>query len=255
MDKLENAEAIMQRMFDLKRPNKFIPLEIKKLYVQHLLEVNWEKICGANLSRHCCIHKLEKDTLVICTESSVWSNHLLMMKDLFMQKINAYLLGSMIIKDLKFYSGGVIKRYEARANAMETPDVKEKVTVCAKCGAPVVAGGELCSVCERDEREALKAKIAELLRLEPWLNYENCLNYYKCDRILFMAVRDQVQNYYFEKVRLGRASANESMMAVMFLTGKKPEQIGDAAYENSLQYLRRDQSVPAFRIGLHGKKQ
>ena len=256
MEKLEPAKEIMQRMLNPKSPSKFITSEGKRLYIQHLLELNWEKICGENLSGRCCIHKLENNTLVIRTESSVWANHLMMMKDLFLQKINAYLLGSMIIKDLKFYSGGVIKRYEAKSRQLvEEKKAEPKISICPKCGAQVVTGGTLCSICEREQREELKYRIAELIHVQPWLNYENCLNYSKCDRILFTAVREQVQNSFFEKVRLGRASENDCLMAVMFLTGKRPDEIDDKAYANTLEYLRRDQSVPAFRVGLHGKKQ
>lgn len=257
MEKLEVAEDVVKRLFDPKRQNKYISQEAKKLYIQHILEANWEKICGPNLCSRCCIHKLEKNTLIIRTESSVWANHLLMMKDLFLQKINAYLLGSLVIKDLKFYSGGVIKRYEAKAQQIADikQDEQKEVAICSRCGAQILTGGRLCNVCDREEREELKGKIAELLRLEPWLNYENCLKYYKCDKILFTAVRDQVQNSFFEKVRLGRASENDCLMAVMFLTGKRPDEIDDKAYANTLEYLRRDQSVPAFRVGLHGKKQ
>lgn len=255
MDNLEQTEKIVRRLFDPKyeRTNKYIAREVKNAYVQHVLESNWRNICGEHLEKHCCIHKIEKNTLIIRTASSVWANHLLLMKNLFLQKINAFLLGSVIIKDLKFYSGGQIKRYQTiQQKETEQPEI---FSSCRMCGVPVRGKEDLCSVCAREQREKLGSRIAELLVIQPWLSYEECLDYCKCDRILFTAVRDRVQNKYFEKVRLGSAGKSDCLLAVMFLTGRKPEEIDKKLYANTLEYLRRDQSVPASGLRLHGKKQ
>lgn len=112
----------------------------------------------------------------------------------------------------------------------------------------------MCSVCDREEREHLRQYLAELLRIQPWLTYEDCKAYYKCDRILFTAVKDNLKNYYFERVRLGYADKKDNLLAVLFLTGKQPEALTPALYDNALAYLRRDQSVLAFGSRLHGKK-
>lgn len=254
-ENLEQAQKVVRRLFDPKyeRTDKYVAREIKNAYVQHVLESNWRSICGEHLEKHCCVHKIEKNTLIIRTASSVWANHLLMMKNLFLQKINAFLLGSVIIKDLKFYSGGQIKHYEAVKKATE--DEPEKIGSCRICGVPVYGGSSLCSVCERQQREQQGDMIAELLRIQPWLTYEECKDYCKCDKILFTAVRDRVRNGYFEKVRLGSAGKSDCLLAVMFLTGKKPEEIDEKTYANTLEYLRRDQSVPAPGFRLYGKKQ
>ena len=55
-------------------------------------------------------------------------------------------------------------------------------------------------------------------------------------------------------MRLNTADEFDCQMAVMFLTGKAPEEINDKIYENSLAYLRRNQSVFTSGIRLHGKK-
>lgn len=258
MENFEQADKIVKRLLDPKyeRTNKYIAKSVKNAYVVHVLEQNWRSICGENLARHCCIHKIEKNTLVICTDSSVWANHLMMMKQLFMQKINAFLLGSVIIKDLKFYSGGSIKRYEkAEIKQQTSVDEQDTYHTCVKCGIVIRSEDNICSVCKRREKEILSSRIAELLKIQPWLTYDDCLNYYKCDKILFTAVKDSVKNIYFEKVRLGYAAKSDCLLAVMFLTGKQPEEIDDKTYNNTLEYLRRDQSVPAPRFRLYGKKQ
>ena len=53
---------------------------------------------------------------------------------------------------------------------------------------------------------------------------------------------------------MGYADKKESLIAVLFLLEKKPEDITQAMYENALAYLRRDQSVLAFGSRLYGKK-
>ena len=70
-----------------------------------------------------------------------------------------------------------------------------------------------------------------------------------------IAVKENLQSYYFERVRCGFADKKESLLAVMFLLEKQPEDITIALYENALTYLRRDQGVSAFGSRLHGKKQ
>ncbi len=255
MEVLESSEKIIGRLLDpgCERTDKFVARAVKNAYLEHLLQANWRGICGENLANHCCIHKLEKDVLTVRTESSVWANHLLMMKNLFLQKINMFLLNRLIIKDLRFYSGGVIDRYESRIRTENEPQTE--ISTCRKCGVTVRDSSSLCSVCRREEKAELGKKIAELVKIQPWLTYEECLKYCKCDRILFTAVKDNVKNIYFEKVRLGHASKSDCLMAVMFLTGKRPEEIEEKTYANTLEFLRRDQSVSTPGIRLYGKKQ
>ena len=112
----------------------------------------------------------------------------------------------------------------------------------------------MCSVCERQEREQLRPNLAELLRIQPWLTYEDCKAYYKCDKIIFTAVKDSLKNYYFERVRLGFADKKECLLAALFLMEKQPQDMTPSMCENALAYLRRDQSVLAFGSRLYGKK-
>ena len=105
----------------------------------------------------------------------------------------------------------------------------------------------MCSICEREERDRLRGNITELLRIQPWLSYEECQAFYKCDRILFNAVRDGLKGYYFEKVRQGFATKKDELMAVLFLSEKQPEEITTKIYENTLAYLRKDAPMQRFR--------
>lgn len=249
-DKLEAADEVVKRLFDPRYSYKkaYIPLELKYAYLQHYLEDKWTEIVGANLARSCSIEKIVGNELYIRTASSLLANELYMMQALFLQKINAFLLGRLIIKKVYFHTGGFIRRQQAKKQAEEQVQLpKPEYTRCPRCGARMEKGPAMCSICEREERDRLRGNITELLRIQPWLSYEECQAFYKCDRILFNAVRDGLKSYYFEKVRQGFATKKDELMAVLFLSEKQPEEITTKIYENTLAYLRKDAPMQRFR--------
>ena len=229
---------------------------VKQKYAEYVLNRNWVEICGERLAKYCCVHKVEGNEVVIHTENSILANELFMMKDLLLQKINSYLPEKIVIKKISFQASSKIKQYQKpEANDEAASEAKKYTKPCAKCGVIVQSDNALCDVCTREEKEILKFKIAELLKVQPWLKYEDCGKYFSCDRILFNAVKDSLQNAYFERVRLDTADEFDCHMAVMFLTGKSPEEIDDKIFENSLAYLRRNQNVSTPWFRLYGKKQ
>ena len=249
-DKLEAADEVVKRLFDPRYYYKkaYIPLELKYAYLQHYLESKWTEIVGKNLARSCSIEKIVGNELYIRTASSLLANELYMMQALFLQKINAFLLGRLIIKKVYFHTGGFIRRQQAKKQAEEQAQLpKPEYTRCPRCGARMEKGPAMCSICEREERDRLRGNITELLRIQPWLSYEECQAFYKCDRILFNAVRDGLKGYYFEKVRQGFATKKDELMAVLFLSEKQPEEITTKIYENTLAYLRKDAPMQRFR--------
>lgn len=230
----------------------------KEKYAEYLLTRHWQEICGEHLAKYCCVQKINGSELVIGAANSLLANELFMMKELFLQKVNSQLMGRVFIKKISFQVGTNIKKYDRlqkeAASTEEETAPKNYNTPCAKCGVIVQADAALCDVCAREEKNILKYKIAELLNVQPWLQYKECLQYYQCDSILFTAVKDGLKNTYFERVRLNKASEYDCQMAVMLLTGKPPEEIDEKIYENSLAYLRRNQNVLTSRLGLYGKK-
>ena len=249
-DKLEAVDEVVKRLFDPRYSYKkaYIPLELKYAYLQHYMETKWTEIVGKNLARSCSIEKIVGNELYIRTASSLLANELYMMQSLFLQKINAFLLGRLIIKKVYFHTGGFIRRQQAKKQAEEQAQLpKPEYTRCPRCGARMEKGPAMCSICEREERDRLRGNITELLRIQPWLSYEECQAFYKCDRILFNAVRDGLKGYYFEKVRQGFATKKDELMAVLFLSEKQPEEITTKIYENTLAYLRKDAPMQRFR--------
>ncbi len=254
-EKLEATDDIIRRLFDPRLNYKYIPKEVKLAYLQHFLEEKWVDIVGENLAGNCSIEKISGNELHIRTANSMLANELYMMQSLFLQKINAFLLGRVLIKKVYFHTNGFLRKQQSQKQAEEAKALTPvEYTKCPRCGARMEKGLTECSICEREQRDALRAKLGELLRIQPWLKYENCLAYYQCDKIIFTAVKDGLKNFYFEKVRLGYADKKDSLMAVMLLTDKHPDEVTEAIYNNALEYLRRDQSVSAFGSRLYGKK-
>lgn len=254
-DTLESTEEIIRRLFDPRLNNRYIPKAAKLFYLMHYLNQKWQDIVGKNLADKCSVERIDGHELHIRTANSMLANELYMMQGLFMQKINSFLLGRIVIKKVYFHTSGSIRKKQLQAQQQEISAASAvEYTTCPKCGARMVKGMTICSVCERAEREAMREKIGELLRIQPWLKYENCLAYYPCDKILFTAVKEGLKNFYFEKVRHGYADRKDKLMAVLLLTEKHPEEVTTAIYDNALEYLRRDQSVLAFGSRLYGKK-
>jgi len=263
---MEQPEKIFQNLFTegyiIREKGKSTGKQVtfpkaKEKYAEYLLQKNWQEICGEHLAKYCCVQKIEGNSLVVSVANSLLANELFMMKALFLKKINSKLTGYANIKKVNFQVSSKIKKQLQDFKDIEA-EKEELITYnkpCTKCGVIVQSNNDLCDVCTREEKNILKYKISELLKVQPWLKFEECQTYYKCDRLLFNAVKDNLQNIYFEKVRLNSADEFDCQMAVMFLTGKGPEEIDEKIYENSLAYLRRNRSVLTSGIRLHGKKQ
>ena len=259
MKKLEQTNKIMQRLFDpriksfevyvdkeKKQLHRSIPREIKVHYQVYYLQEHWEEICGQNLAKHCYADSLEGSTLTIKTTSSLFANELYMMKKMLLEKINNALAGAFIVKDLKFYTAGNLNKKEVKVKQAEAIE-EVKLARCPLCGAKMTADKEICSVCEREKRQKLHKDLAELLKIQPWLSYDECQKYLPCERIAYQDVKEILENYYFEKVRLDYAEDVDKYMAVMFLTGKNITELDENIVSNSLEFLRRKQDVSSFR--------
>lgn len=271
---MEGIEKVLFKML----PNQ----EGRNKYLVFSMQHKWEQICGANVAKHSKPVRLERRILYINTDSSVWANHLLMMKQQFINNINKVMFNNPV-KDIKFFTGSIdkfldIKREESDVklnftplteteknlivqslNAVKDKDLQKKLAnfrkiclqrkkalliennnaSCSNCGAPVLNAGDLCRVCQRYEREKLRAEIVNVLASEPWLNYNDCQKYVKCDRMLFDSVKNSLKQHYFSKIYNNQANAKEEMTAVMLKTGMHPEKISEQLAHNIIKGLRR----------------
>lgn len=111
---MDNVEQILLKML----PGK----EERDTYTVFYLQSKWKSICGENVARHSKPVKLENKVLYINTDSSVWSNHLLLMKKQFLKNINGA-FKKRSVGDLKFFNGSVDNEF-LKDSASETKPEK-----------------------------------------------------------------------------------------------------------------------------------
>lgn len=122
-ENLEAAEEVIRRLFDPRRTYKkaYISPEIKLAYLQHYLESRWTEIVGENLARSCAIEKISGSELYVRTANSMLANELYMMQQLFLQKINSFLLGRVLIKKVYFHTGSFFRKQQQKEKEAEPP--------------------------------------------------------------------------------------------------------------------------------------
>lgn len=249
-EKLENAGNILPHLFNShKRRSKAVfPLELQQSYWQHFLEERWRDVCGENLNKLCGIEKLEGEVLIINTQSSTMANELFMIKKQLIKKINFLLQGMWSVKDLKFHTLGEIKQKKLPIIKDDSPTTKEAYGTCLKCGARLKFKDVLCTYCSREKKLLERRKIKELLLTQPWLDYTNCLNYLKCDKIEFDSIKDSLKSYFFERVSNNFADEHDEIIAVMLLTGKAIAEMDEKDFNNAIAFLRRKKNVSTRRF-------
>ena len=134
-ENLEAAEEVIRRLFDPRRTYKkaYISPEIKLAYLQHYLESRWSEIVGENLARSCAIEKISGSELYVRTANSMLANELYMMQQLFLQKINSFLLGRVLIKKVYFHTGSFFKRKSRPSRLPRLRNIPNALYAVLKC--------------------------------------------------------------------------------------------------------------------------
>ncbi len=271
---MEGIERVLLKML----PNQ----EGRNKYFIFSMQSKWEQICGANVAKHSKPVRLERKVLYINTDSSVWANHLLMMKQQFINNINRVMTNDPV-NDIKFFTGSIenflqLPKEEKEVKLNFKPLTEsEKIFIrqalvninnqelqkklahfrkvclqrkkallienndmkCKYCGAALIEKNDLCRVCQRYEKEKLRTEIVSILTSEPWLNYNDCQKYVKCDKMLFDSVKNSLKQYYYAKVYNNQSDIREEMTAVMLKTGMQPDKISEQLAQNIIKGLRR----------------
>ncbi len=239
----EHLKAVSEAIHNLFDPKYFelnkkrrviIDLAVKKQYLEHYLSHHWIEICGKTLADRCCLDHIENNILYVNTQTASMANELFMMKDVFLQKVNALLDKSMMVQDVRFRTGKFKKNISTQ-ELQKTPDEPDIVfTTCPRCGAKMQQGLKVCNSCDHELKVEQRDKIIELLRVQPWLKYEECNTYLPCNPYLFSSVKESLKNYYFEQVISGYATELEKQKAVLLLKELPPEEITDDIYNKAM---------------------
>ena len=231
----------IDRLFSPANPNPFIPLVAKLFFLNRQLKEEWPEICGENLAKKCEPCRIKDNILTVRADNSMLANQLFMTREQIRRKVNMKLGERYFIKEIFFRTKSQLLK-ESRVTQQE-----EEETVyfkCEKCGAPASRykdeNRKLCTVCEREEKQKQKEKARKLIRDMPWLDYDGIRIYTECDKFTFNAIRNEIMNYYYEKIRYDKANPREMLTGIIFYTMKRPEELTETAKENTLKLLQKN---------------
>lgn len=126
---------------------------------------------------------------------------------------------------------------------------------CKICGVPIRNDEKYCVHCEKERLTQIKDKIAELLRSIPWLDYQDCLNYVNCDRIIFNEVKGNMINIFSEAISDYSCSEDDKAFATMIINNLKPDEVDEEIIHRTAERIRRRKAdVRASWSGLYSKK-
>ncbi|MEG1726742.1 MAG: DUF721 domain-containing protein [Acidaminococcaceae bacterium] len=126
---------------------------------------------------------------------------------------------------------------------------------CLECGVILQNEEQYCAVCARTKQELLKAKLKETLVEAPWLSYGECINYVKCDKMLFSEIRDYLKLNTYKKLMAATCDDETKVFAVMLETYTTPEQLTTEFITETVEEIRRKYDVSSFGSSLRYKKQ
>ena len=114
-----------------------------------------------------------------------------------------------------------------------------KIKKCPVCGDYLKSDDEICYTCERKRVRELEHKIWNHVHREPWIRWHDLNKVVKCSEEEFKIIKNDIQMYYFEKIRLNTASGQEEKLAVQLKAEKPLALITEKEYVNILKFLKK----------------
>ena len=253
------------------------------------LYVHWPNIVGGDIAAQTQPRNIERGVLFIAVASSVWQHHLSMMKPDLVAKLAQQTNGSVVdlrfvsgVWDKAGQETAPPLRapvLEALTNAEEAL-IKQQVTslhdpkvryslekllkkdlawkkahqksgaaACQACGTICSRREKLCVVCARLAAEETRAKVKEILREVPWLSYESCRSYVKCDRIQFDRAKNELIDHCWRRLAGEEQDRKIALLLTMLEKNCPPETLTESMIVQTMEKARRkaDVSSPGFR--------
>ena len=213
---------------------------IKRQFLLHKIRTAWPDIAG-RLAEHCQPLKIEGQRLVIVADNAPLTNQLFMVKLNLLQKVNATLKGEYVFLDMSFVSGSLIE-FKNTDEKEEQSEVTYTFVPCPKCGGQMESWRKICFDCDKEEQDRREQQLRQKLKATPWLKYAE-INIPGLDELTFYRVKDIMAAYYFERVRLGTATEQDQLQAVLFYTKKLPKEISNDEYKMTLAILAKEDEL------------
>ena len=208
----------------------------------------WKEIIGNNNAKHCGPVKLERRILTLQVDSSVWANQFLYYKNQFIQQINTFIGTTEEEKkglQLKFSHIADDKIRNAIIGVEETKLGLEKlyregvIKKCPVCGSFLKNNETICYACEIKMKQELEYKLWNHILKEPWIQWYDLQKAVKCSETDFTMIKNDIKNYYFEKIRMKTADSQEVKLGIQLKAEKPLALISEKEYENILKFLQK----------------
>ena len=110
---------------------------------------------------------------------------------------------------------------------------------CPVCGSFLKNNETICYACEIKMKQELEYKLWNHILKEPWIQWYDLQKAVKCSETDFTMIKNDIKNYYFEKIRTKTADSQEVKVGIQLKAEKPLALISEKEYENILKFLQK----------------
>ena len=110
---------------------------------------------------------------------------------------------------------------------------------CPVCGSFLKNNETICYACEIKMKQELEYKLWSHILKEPWIQWYDLQKAVKCSETDFTMIKNDIKNYYFEKIRTKTADSQEVKLGIQLKAEKPLALISEKEYENILKFLQK----------------
>ena len=110
---------------------------------------------------------------------------------------------------------------------------------CPVCGSFLKNNETICYACEIKMKQELEYKLWSHILKEPWIKWYDLQKAVKCSETDFTMIKNDIKNYYFEKIRTKIADSQEVKLGIQLKAEKPLALISEKEYENILKFLQK----------------
>ena len=110
---------------------------------------------------------------------------------------------------------------------------------CPVCGSFLKNNETICYACEIKMKQELEYKLWNHILKEPWIQWYDLQKAVKCSETDFTMIKNDIKNYFFEKIRTKKADSQEIKLGIQLKAEKPLALISEKEYENILKFLQK----------------
>lgn len=110
---------------------------------------------------------------------------------------------------------------------------------CPVCGSFLKNNETICYACEIKMKQELEYKLWNHILKEPWIQWYDLQKAVKCSETDFTMIKNDIKNYFFEKIRTKTADSQEVKLGIQLKAEKPLALISEKEYENILKFLQK----------------